>query len=495
MGIEIEASRVFEAPTVAELASHLETLIRARRAGHPPSTILPTARDERMPASIAQERVWKFQRSLPEMPFFNILYVLRLISPVNPMLLEQSLNQIVQRHEILRTSFAIVDNRYVQVIAPTLMLQLRFDDLYALPKSKKETVGHGLIQEEVLHTFDPAKGPLIRSRLVRLADKEHILVITMHQMIADGWSLGVLGTEIFASYQALAAEEASPAWVPLTIQYADVAYWQRHWQSRPELVQQLEYWRQQLRDPLPMIQLARVRSVFTIDHLHTARRGFALPARLADSAKHFGNSEGVTFFVVLIAAFKTLLQRYFGQEDLRIATHVANRNRPGTEALIGPMVNTVILRTNLRGDPNPQEIVRRVRETTLGAFARQDLPFEELVDTLTLERGLKPAELAQFMIVFQNASLRPIEGSGQSLVFEEANPGIPMPLITATTFDLVLTIFENKECVVGSCIYKPHLFPAMAIDYLLRDFQQVLKQMVRKPEQPISGIHVSEWQF
>ena len=194
--------------------------------------------------------------------------------------------------------------------------------------------------------------------------------------------------------------------------------------------------------------------------------------------------------MALVAALKTLLHRYMGEDDLRVATDVANRNRPGTEGLIGPLVNTVILRTSLGGDPSAREVMRRVRATTLAAFAHQDLPFEELVEALERDRAVEPPALAQVMISLQNATLRPRRGSDHGLAFEEANPGMLLPLVTMTTFDVILMLRDSTEGLVGTCVYKPHLFGAGAIDRLLRDFQQVLEHMVMQPERPISAIAV-----
>jgi acyl-CoA synthetase (AMP-forming)/AMP-acid ligase II len=485
--VEIEVSHFFEGPTVAEMARHIETLIQAGQARQPSSPIERAPREGGVPASIVQERLCRLQRALPHLPFFNILYALRLTSSVDAAVLKRSLNEIVRRHEILRTTFAVVDGRYVQVIAPQLTVYLTFDDLRALPESKKETVAHRAVREEALHNFDLAHGPLFRARLMRLADREHLLLITMHQVIGDGWSLGVLADELSTLYDAFSAQAALPP-APLQVQYADFAYWQRHWRSHPDIVAQLEYWREQLCDPLPVMQLATARSRGTIDGLRTARRELALPAHLAEAAKRFANRGGGTLFMALVAALKTLLRHYLGQDDLRVATLVANRNRPGSERLIGPLVNTVILRTNLGGDPSPWEIMRRVRATTLAAFAHQDLSFEDLAETLERERGLKPAALAQVMIVLQNATLRPIATSGHALAFAEANPSMLMPLVTITTFDVILMLRESIDGLVGSCIYKPHLFNAATIDRLLRDFRSVLEQMMTQPDRPISAI-------
>jgi acyl-CoA synthetase (AMP-forming)/AMP-acid ligase II len=490
MRVEIDVSRFFEAPTVAALAHHLEGLAPTGQAERLSSTIVRISRQEEVPASITQERLWKLHQLLPGMPFFNLLYTLRLTTPCDLAVLEQSLNEIVRRHEILRTSFNVVDGRHVQVIASELPVHLRFDDLQALPESKRDTAGHELIQEEVLHCFDLEHGPLFRARLIRLAELEHLLVITMHQIIGDGWSAGVLANELTALYDAFSAGEAPPL-ASLSIQYADFAHWQRRWQSRPETVAQLEFWRQQLRNPLSVIELATGRPRRTIDDLLTARRTVRIPASLSEATKRFSHQEGGTLFMALVAALKTLLHRYLGQEDVRVATLVANRNRPGTGGLIGPLANTVILRTDLSGDPSRQEVMRRVRSTTLAAFANQDLPFEVLAETLERERAVKPARLAQVMIQLQNATLRPTGNSGHALSFEDANLDVLVPLVTATTFDLILMLHESAHGLMGSCVYKPHLYDANAIDCLLRDFRSVLEQIVAQPEQPISAIRVS----
>jgi Condensation domain/AMP-binding enzyme/Phosphopantetheine attachment site/AMP-binding enzyme C-terminal domain len=488
--IELDVSRFFEKPTVAEVAHHLETLIQAGQTPRPSSAIVRAPREEPLPASIAQERIWKLQQALPSLPYFNILYALRLPSPFDLAVLERSINEIVRRHEILRTTFAVVHGRLVQVIAPELTVSLTFDDLSALPKSKKEAGAHQLVQEEALRSFDLEQGPLIRVRLLRLAEPEHLLLISMHQVVCDGWSLGVFMEELVASYDAFSAG-VEPPLLPLSIQYADFAYWQRRWQSHQELAAQLAYWQEQLHDPVPVMELARARSTRTIERFRTARREVALPASLAEAAKRFSHREGGTMFMALVAAMNTLLHRYLGQEDLRVATNIANRNRPGTEGLIGPLANTVILRTNLGGDPSSLEVLLRVRATTLAAFANQDLPFDELAAVLARERDIEPVELAKVMILLQSSTLRSAAISGHKLVLEEANPNLLQPLVMLTPFDIVLMLSETAHGLIGTCVYKPHLFGVKAIDRLLRDFQEVLEHMVTQPEQPISAIRAS----
>jgi acyl-CoA synthetase (AMP-forming)/AMP-acid ligase II len=488
--LDVEVSRFFEEPTVAGMAQHLETLIDSGQARRLSSAIPRSAQEGRVPASISQERLCELQNALPDLPFWNIPYALRLTSSLEVAVLERSINEIVRRHEILRTTFDFGDGRPVQVIAQQLTVPLRFEDLHGLPDSKREIAGHRLIQEEALYSFDLARGPLLRARLLRLAEREHLLIITMHQVICDGWSLGVLVGELTALYDAFSAAQQMPL-APLSIQYTDFARWQRQWRSYPEIVAQFAYWREQLHDPLPVMKLAPDRPTRTIDDLRTARREVALPARLSEAIKRFSQEEGGTLFMGLVAAFKTLLHLYAAEDDVRVATLVANRNRPGSDQLIGPLVNTVILRTNLGGDPSPREVMHRVRATALAAFAHQELPFEELAATLEQERGLNPTALSKIMIWLQNAALRPIASSGHKLAFEEADPSALLPLVTITQFDVMLMLRESGLGLVGCCVYKPHLFRAVVIDRLLRDFRKVLEQMLTQPERPISTIRIS----
>jgi acyl-CoA synthetase (AMP-forming)/AMP-acid ligase II len=490
-GVEFNISKLFEAPTVSEVARYLEPMMHA---GQYPVRVSATTSAARgngtVPASMTQERFWKLQHALPGLPFFNVLYALRIGSPCDPEILQRSLNEIVRRHEILRTTFAVKGGRCVQVIAPQRIIPLTFDDLIAAPRTKKESAAHKIVQEEVLHPFDLGKGPLIRARLLRLSGRRHLLLVSMHQAICDGWSLGVLVEELIALYDAFHAGVDSPL-APLPIQYADFAHWQRHWESHADMVGQLAYWREQLRGLLPAISIARGAPNQRIDDLRTARLAWALPARLAKSAKRFAQNEGGTLFMVLVAALQALLHRYLAHDDIRVATNVANRNRPGTTGLIGPFANTVILRTNLAGNPTARDLLRRVRRTTLAAFAHQDLGLEVIAGALEREQGAKLGQLANIMILLQNAALRPTAASGSRLAIEEANPGMMLPLVTPTNFDVILMLHDGAHGLRGTCVYKPHLFETRAIDRLLRDYQQVLEGLVTNPDSPISAIRLS----
>lgn len=483
--IELAFSQFFEAPTIAEVVQRLEHLSQAGQA-HEPS--LPIIRLPRgigsMPASIAQERIWNFQQLVPDVPFFNVLYALRLTSPVNTAVLQQCIDEIVRRHEMLRTTFGIVDGRHVQIVAPHLTVPLVFKVVHH--SESKENVVRSLIRQELLHCFDLARGPLLRTHLVAVDEKTSLFLITMHVIIQDGWSLGVFIREIATLYGSFIAGLTSPL-APLPIQYADFAHWQRQWRSSPDIVNQFRYWREQLHDPLPRIKLGIGHSAEIVDF----RKGHlkvACPAELTDAAKGFSQRQGVTLFMTLVAALKILLHRYVGENDLRIATHVANRNRALTEGLIGRLVNTVILRTDLGGDPTAQEVVRRVRATSVAAFANQDLPFEEVVAAFEHERSLDRSALAQVLFWLQNSSLRPETSSAYGLVFEEVDPSTLTHPAIITAFDLMLMLRESAKGLVGTCIYNPHLFSAEAVECLFRDFQHVLREIILQPQRRISEI-------
>src|SRR5262249_1594378 len=379
MHVGVAVSVIFEAPTVAEMAEHIKTVVESGLDQRALSTIVCVPRKNGIaPASIAQERLCILQDTAPDLLFFNILYALRVRSVCEPLMLERSINEIVQRHEILRTTFAVRDGRRVQVIAPHLTIPLIRDDLRGLPRLQKQAAAQTILRKELLHCFDPAKGPLIRARMLRMAKEEHLLFISMHPAICYRRSLGIFIEELPAVYDGFAAGRQSPL-PPLPVQYADFADWQGGWRSHPEIVAQLAYWRDRLRDPLPVLKLAPVRAKRKTEGFRTARQDIALTLALSKATKRFALREGFTLFMTLAAALKTLLQRYTGENDVRLATQVANRNRPGSEGLIGPLANMVILRTSLAGDPSAREVMRRVRATALAAFSNQELPFAEVV--------------------------------------------------------------------------------------------------------------------
>jgi non-ribosomal peptide synthetase component F len=319
---------------------------------------------------------------------------------------------------------------------------------------------------------------------LRLDEQEHLLLILLHHIISDGWSLGVLINELAILYDAFVAGAPSPL-PELPMQYSDFATWQRQWQHNEVMQAQLAYWKERLHDPLPVLELPTDRPRGTSLHLRTARQRLELPKVLVEALKALSYQEGSTLFMTCLAAFKILLYGYTGEADLRVATLVANRTRQEMEALIGFVINTVILRTDLHGNPTCREVIQRVRATALAAYAQQDLPFEELVRTLERERNLHRTSLCQVMVIWQNFMQRPPQNSAHTLAFQALEQSTGMPDGGLTTFDLTLMLGERPQGLAVTCIYKTDLFDTTTVSRMLDDFQSVLTYLSAKPEQAL----------
>jgi hypothetical protein len=419
---------------------------------------------------------------------FNIPSIMCLEGALNVGVLEQSCNEIIRRHEALRTTFAIVNGQLVQVIAPTQHMALTVRDLRALPVDTRGREAQRLMQEEGQRPFDLTRGPLLRGCVLRLGDQEYVLLVTLHHIISDGWSLGVLLHELAILYDAFSTGCPSPL-PELSMQYADFADWQRQWRHNTVMQAQLAYWKEQLHDPLPVLELPTDRPRETAWHLRTARQARELPSTLVEALISLSQRQGSTLLMTCLAAFKMLLYGYTGQEDLCVATLVANRTRQETEGLIGLLVNAVILRTDLSGNPTRREVLQRVCATTLAAYAHQDLPFEELVQTLEHERQLRRTSLCQVMVIWQSAMLWPRQLSTQTLRFQAIEQGIVAPDVALTTFDIVLTLRERPQGLTGTCLYKTDLYDATTISRMLDDYHYVLTCLSAQPEQALATFH------
>jgi amino acid adenylation domain-containing protein len=485
--VEVPLRALFDVPTVAGLAQYIETAYQTEQ-GIPTSPIVPRPRTGEIPVSVIQEQLWNFDRLLPDTGLFNIPCTIRLTGRLDVVALEQSLNEIIRRHEILRTTFTTVDGRPVQTITPAARFSLRVEDLCAWPETEQEAEVQRLAEAEARYPFDLALGPLLRVRLLRVAEQEHVLLVSLHHIISDGWSIGVLAHELAVLYDALSAAKPSSL-PPLPIQYADFAHWQRQWRHSEARDTQLAYWREQLRDPLSVLELPTDRPRTTALSFHTARHPLTLPKALSEAVIRLSRREGATLFMTLLAAFKMLLYGYTGQEDQRVATLTANRNRQEIEALIGLFINTVLLRTDLGGNPTFREVLQRVRATTLTAHAYQDLPFEDLVQALEHERGLQRRTLCQVMFILQNTMREPLQLPGLTLSLLEVDQSVVGAELTATTFDVMLILRDGPQGLAGSCIYKTTLFDATTITRMLGDFQHVLERVISQPELPLSTLH------
>ncbi|MCA1603334.1 MAG: condensation domain-containing protein, partial [Acidobacteria bacterium] len=382
------------------------------------------------------------------------------------------------RHESLRTSFTVVDGSPVQVIAPTLSVELPVIDLSGLPEAEREAEARRLTTAEAQRPFDLARGPVFRVSLLRLNDEQHVLLITMHHIVSDGWSIGVFMRELTALYEAFSQGQPSLLG-ELPIQYADYAIWQREWLAGEQLERQLSYWRKQLGSSLPELELPTDRPRPAVQSYRGATQRATLSKELTKQLRALSQREGVTLFMTLLAAFQTLLMRYSGQEDIVIGSPIANRNRIETEGLIGFFVNTLVLRTELSGNPTFRELVGRVKEVTLGAYAHQDLPFEKVVEELHPERTLSQNPLFQVVFQLMNAPRSSLKLSGLTLGSQGGTES------GTAKFDLSLFVYERAEGEGLPCLleYSTDLFNASTIERMLGHFQVLLEGIVANPNQ------------
>jgi amino acid adenylation domain-containing protein len=475
--LEIPLRRLFEAPTIAGLAETIEAC-RGAQLQAPP--IVPIPRDGELPLSFAQQRLWFIDQLERGNSVYNFPAAVRLKGALNLVALKQSLNEIVKRHEVLRTTFAIVEGRPVQVIAPHLMLTLPIVDLRELPETERETEVQRLATNEARRPFDLAEGPLVRATVLRLDENEHVGLLTMHHIVSDGWSIGILIREVAILYEAFSS--GRPTLLPeLPIQYADFAHWQQHWLEGEVLENQLTYWKQQLGGAPPLLELPADHPRPRVQTFRGAHQSLTLPKNINDGLKALSRQQGVTLFMTLLAAFKILLHSYTSQNDLIIGTPIANRNRLEIEGLIGFFVNTIVLRTNLSGDPSFLELLRRVREVCLGAYAHQDLPFERLVEELHLARNLSRNPLFQVMFVLQNARLDTWELPGLILTPLEVDSG-------TTHFDLTFNIADAGQELIATLAYNTDLFEAATIARMLRHYEMLLEGVCSFPDRRLSAL-------
>jgi amino acid adenylation domain-containing protein len=478
--VEIPLRRLFETPTVAGLAESVEA---ARRAGQhlQASPILPIARDADLPLSFAQQRLWFVGQLDPGNSAYNIPAAVRLRGALNVAALERSVNEIVRRHEALRTTFPMVDGRPVQVIASTLTMRLPIIDLRELPEIARETEVQRLVAEEAQTPFDFAVGPLLRITLVRVDEEEHVGLLTMHHIVSDGWSTGILIREMALLYNAFSSGRSSSL-PELPIQYADFAHWQRQWLQGEVLETQVGYWKEQLGRSPPLLELPTDHSRPAMQTFRGARQSFLLPKTTAEALKALSRREEVTLFMTMLAAFKVLLCRYTGQDDLIVGTPIANRNRLEIEGLIGCFVNTLALRTDYSGNPSFRDALPRVREACLAAYDHQDLPFERLVDELHLERDLSRNPLIQIMFVLQDGLMRSVELPGLTVSPVKGDREIAY-------FDLTLQIDEAELGPMEvALVYKTDLFEPATIARMLNHLHVIFEAVVADPDQRISDL-------
>jgi amino acid adenylation domain-containing protein len=443
--------------------------------------ILPVARERDLPLSFGQQRLWLLHQLAPASAFYNSPVPLRLHGHLDRAALQRSLNELVVRQQALRTFFNTKRTIPVQIIdapAPVIVTEI---DLTHLPQTERDVEVRSLMAAEARRPFDLSRAPLFRAQLFRLAIDDHVLLMTLHHIITDGWSIGVLVRELANMYEAFAVERP-PRLPELRIQYVDFAVWQREWLQGKVLQGHLSYWKQRLRN-LPTLQLPTDYPRPAIQSHSGAYEVLVLSGELTEGLKEQSRRQGATLFMLLLAAFKVLLHRYSGQEDIVVGCPIANRNRAEIEGLIGFFVNSLVIRTELSGNPSFLELVARVRQVALGAYAHQDLPFEKLVEELEPERDLSRNPLFQVMFAFQNAPMPPLDIGDLRLSLMWVDP-------LAARFDLETHVWEGPEGLEIFFVYSADLFAAFTIRRIARHFRILLEGIVANPEKRLSELPV-----
>jgi amino acid adenylation domain-containing protein len=430
--------------------------------------------------SFGQQRLWLINELQPGNPVYNEHFTVRLSGVLNPSAVERAIGEIIRRHEVLRTVFDSLDEGPVQVIAPTLSIELPVVDLKSCLGDNRDAEALSLAVEESRRPFDLVRGPLLRATLLRLSDTEHWLMITVHHIVCDGWSFGVFIQELVTLYEAFMLEKRPPL-AELPIQYADFAQWHRQWVEQDALATQLPYWKAKLAGLPPSLDFPFSRLRPAIMSFRGARQPIGVSVGVSESLKSLSRQWGATPFILLLSAFKALLFRYTGQQDIVIGTPVAGRNRVEIEALIGCFTNTLPLRTKVSGDRSFRDLVHEVREVAFEAYAHQDVPFEKLVEHLQMERDLSRTPLFQVMFALQNAPIPDVEFLGLSFDLVEVDKG-------TAKFDLMLELFDRPGGIEGWLEYNAELFDEDTIARIAQSFQMLITGIVETPELPVSHL-------
>jgi acyl carrier protein len=474
----------------------LELLLKKRAAQEASSHVVDTTEapppDERSiprrtgsdpaPLSFGQQRLWLLDQFQPGSAFYNMPLVMKLDGPLNIAVLERSLNEIVRRHELLRTTFRSLNDSPVQIVAPELRLTLARQDVIECPADEREAEALRRIIAEGQRPFDLAAGPLLRGLLLRLDEQRHMLALTLHHIIFDGWSMGVILREIIALYGAFSAGKPSPL-PELPIQYGDYAAWQRQRLQGELLERQLAYWKNELGGKVVALNLPTDRPRPTVPSFtaNGAKQHLHLSRQLATALQALSKQEGATLFMTLLAAFQTLLHRYSSQPSILVGSPIANRNQDELEGMIGFFNNMLVLHGDLSGAPSFRELLRRVRATTLRAYDHQELPFERLVEEFQPSQNSSRSPLFQVMFALQNAP-RPAMKQGDTTM-----QALNVDLGTAR-FDLSLSVRENEAGLVATMLYNTDLFDAATVERMLAHYQTLLESLPTSAGQPITAL-------
>ena len=480
--IELPLRRLFESPTIGGLAESIESELRA---GHSQKDlpVQKRTRNEHLPLSYAQQRLWYLNQLNPDSGFYNLLTMVELSGPLDVEIFKQSLTEVIRRHEVLRTTFVVVNGEPEQRISPPARAaSLSVRNLTSLAEEKQQILVAQFAREESTKPFDLQNGPLLRAFLVALDERRHVLLLTLHHMVCDAWSLGIFLREVAALYEGFASGQPSPL-NDLTIQYADYALWEKDWLQGERMQKQLDYWQRQLAAAPAVLSLPADRSRPPIQTYRGQNITFTIPNNVLEQVKNLSRAAGTTLFMTLLGAWQVLLARYTDQFDVSVGSPIAGRNNSEAEQLIGFFVNSLVMRTDLTGDPTFTEVLHRVREVSLNAYMHQDLPFEKLVEALQPERQGDQNPLFQVMFILQNTPMPSLEFAGLKLRPVDFDSG-------TAKFDLTLDLAEAPEGLKGWLEYSSDLFEAGTIERLARHFQTLLSDAVQHPERSISELQL-----
>jgi alpha-ketoglutarate-dependent taurine dioxygenase/acyl carrier protein len=481
--VELSLKSFFLSPTVAGMARAVEQASRGDDGGAPPPPpLVRVARDAELPLSFAQQRLWIVTQLEPESAAYHIPSAVRLTGALDVPALARALDALAVRQESLRTVFESAEGPPVPVILPAGRVSLARADLSGLGEAERESAIRGMSEEEARRPFDLRRGPLWRVSLLRLGEEEHVLLLVMHHIISDGRSLNILVDELSTLYRAFAEGRPSPL-AELPVQYADFAAWQRRWLTGEVMERLVEYWRRRLAGAPPVLELPADRPRPPVQSFRGASHTFTIPDDLARELRGLGRREGATLFMTLLAAFQTLLYRYTGQTDVVVGADMNGRSRPETERLIGFFIDMLVLRNDLSGNPAFVELLARVRQTSLGAYAHMDVPFDKLVEELQPRRSLAHTPIFQVVFNFENSAPRPPDLPGLRLERQPLE-------VREVKFDLSLFMFDRGDSLAGMWTYSTDLFDASRVERMHRHFEALLRGVVENPSARIDALSI-----
>ncbi|NRD48556.1 non-ribosomal peptide synthase/polyketide synthase, partial [Corallococcus exiguus] len=479
LSVELPLRSVFEAPSLTGLARRIDDA-RERASGLQAPPLVAVPRTGELPLSFAQQRLWFMDQLQPGTATYNMPYALRLEGPANVSALERAFGELIRRHESLRTTFHAHEGEPVQRIHSTVDFVLDRVGLEHLTEDARQAEVQRLAAEEALRPFDLTRGPLLRASILTLTEQQHVLLMTLHHIVSDGWSRGVLVREVATLYSAFVQDRPSPL-PELPVQYADFAVWQRSWLQGEVLDAQLGYWKQQLSGAPALLELPTDKPRPAVQSQRGASLPVHLPLALSEALKNFCQHEGVTPFMALLAAFQVLLSRYSGQEDVSVGTPIAGRTRAETEGIIGFFVNTLVLRSNVQPGTSFRQLLAQVRDTTLAAYEHQHLPFEKLVEELQPQRSLSHSPLFQVMLVLQNMPASELSLSGLSFRPLEQD-------LESTKFDLRLSLTQTPHGLTGALGYRTDLFEPSTVARMVEHLRVLLEAALASPAMPVSEL-------